>query len=54
MKNLLEYLSVNKQEAIAICEGRALPMERLNPKELLQLIKDLKSNKDMTAMGYWG
>ncbi|MNF48345.1 hypothetical protein D3C84_295790 [compost metagenome] len=54
MEKMIQYLQNNKLEAVAILEGRAMPVERLNPKELLQLIREINTKKDASPMGYWG
>jgi hypothetical protein len=54
MNKLIEYLSNNPQEALAIAEGKAMPVERLSAKELLQVIRTIRADKTSTLMKYWG
>lgn len=54
MNKLIAYLQINPMEAAAICEGRAMPVEKLSAKEILTVIKTVSIDKNSTMMKYWG
>ncbi|MGM7720607.1 hypothetical protein [Metabacillus sp. Hm71] len=54
MQKLINHLQNNPQEALAIVEGKASPVERLSPKELLEVIKTITTDKTSAFMKYWG
>lgn len=52
LKKIVEYLMENPEEALAIVQGKAMPIGLTNS-EILELIRTFSVSDIAMTMGYW-
>lgn len=53
INEIISKLLKNPQDALAVYEGRAVPLEKLSPKDILEVVRGLSKDKESLIMKYW-